>query len=46
MIDPAELVTAVANLKERIARKENLVQFTEMEIEELKRTIVKMEIRN
>ncbi len=30
-------------LKERIIKKENLIKFTEMEIGELKRTVLKLE---
>ncbi len=45
MIDPEDIPKAVAKLKERIKAKAELIRFTEMEIEELQRTIIKMEIK-
>ncbi len=43
MIDPNDIPKAIETLKKRIQAKKDLVKFTEMEIGEMERTIIKME---
>ena len=43
MIDPKDTLVAIKVLKIRIETKKELLKFTQMEIEELQRTIEKME---
>jgi len=46
MIDPKDTPKAISKLKERLVAKQNLVKFTEMEIGEIERTIIKMKGAN
>ncbi len=42
MIDPTDIPRAIVKLRERIKAKKELIRFTEIEVGELERTIVKM----
>lgn len=43
MIDPKDTPKAISKLKERLVAKQNLIEFTQMEIGEIERTIIQME---